>query len=58
VEHTTHLFERWVPKARECRAIIIGEHVTATAITAGSPAAYVDYPHRLHLRVLRTRHPA
>jgi len=43
VGHTTHLFQRWVPKARECRAIIIGEHVTATAITAGSPAAYVDY---------------
>lgn len=43
VEHTTHLFQRWVPKARECRVIVIGEHVTAAAITAGSPAAYVDY---------------
>jgi len=43
IEHTTHLFQRWVVKARECRVIIIGERVTAAAITAGSPAAYVDY---------------
>ncbi|GAA5154471.1 ATP-grasp ribosomal peptide maturase [Pseudonocardia eucalypti] len=43
IEHTTHLFQRWVPKAQECRVIVIGRHVTAAAITAGSKRAYVDY---------------
>lgn len=43
IEHTTHLFQRWVPKQRECRVIVIGEQVTAAAITASSAAAYVDY---------------
>lgn len=43
IEHTTHLFQRWVPKQRECRVIVIGDHVTAAAITAGSEASYVDY---------------
>lgn len=43
IEHTTHLFQRWVPKARECRVIVIGQHITAAAITAGSTRAYVDY---------------
>jgi ATP-grasp ribosomal peptide maturase len=43
VEHTTHLFQRWVPKARECRVIVIGQHITAAAITAGSQQGYVDY---------------
>jgi glutathione synthase/RimK-type ligase-like ATP-grasp enzyme len=49
VEQTAHLFQRWVPKARECRVLVIGEHVTAAAITAGSERAYVDY---------RTDHPS
>jgi ATP-grasp ribosomal peptide maturase len=43
IEHTTHLFQRWVPKDREARVIVIGNHVTAVAIIAGSPAAHVDY---------------
>jgi len=43
VEHTAHLFQRWVPKAREARVIVIGEHVTAAAITAGTAATHVDY---------------
>ena len=43
VEHTTHMFQRWVPKARECRVIVIGERITAAAITAGSQHGYVDY---------------
>jgi hypothetical protein len=43
VEHTTHLFQRWVPKAREARVIAIGEHVTAAAIMAGTAATHVDY---------------
>jgi hypothetical protein len=36
IEHTAHLFQRWVPKAREARVIVIGEHVTAAAIIAGT----------------------
>jgi hypothetical protein len=24
IEHTTHLFQRWVPKEREARVIVIG----------------------------------
>lgn len=43
LEHTTHLFQRWVPKHRDCRVIVVGEQVTAAAITARSAAAYVDY---------------
>ncbi|MGI9002015.1 MAG: ATP-grasp ribosomal peptide maturase [Pseudonocardia sp.] len=43
IEHTMHMFQRWVPKEREARVIVIGEHLTAAAITAGSSAAYVDY---------------
>jgi glutathione synthase/RimK-type ligase-like ATP-grasp enzyme len=44
VEHTTHLFQRWVPKAWECRVTVIGRHITAAAITAaGSQRGYVDY---------------
>lgn len=43
VQHTAHLFQRWVPKQRECRVIAIGEQITAAAITAGSTASYVDY---------------
>ncbi|MBV9139724.1 MAG: ATP-grasp ribosomal peptide maturase [Pseudonocardiales bacterium] len=43
IEHTTHLFQRWVPKARECRVIVVGQHITAAAITSGSQRGYVDY---------------
>jgi len=43
IEHTTHLFQRWVPKARECRVTVIGQHITAAAITAASQQGYVDY---------------
>lgn len=43
IEHTTHLFQRWVPKEREVRLIVIGDRMTAAAITAHSDAAYVDY---------------
>lgn len=43
IEHTTHLFQRWVPKAREARVIVIGEHISAAAITAGTAATHVDY---------------
>ncbi|MGH3826661.1 MAG: ATP-grasp ribosomal peptide maturase [Pseudonocardiaceae bacterium] len=43
VEHSTHLFQRWVPKTRECRVTVIGPNITAAAITAGSPRGYVDY---------------
>jgi glutathione synthase/RimK-type ligase-like ATP-grasp enzyme len=43
VEHTTHLFQRWVPKAREARMIVIGDRVTTATITTDSAEAYVDY---------------
>ncbi|QWF85801.1 MvdC/MvdD family ATP grasp protein [Amycolatopsis sp. CA-230715] len=43
VEHTAHLFQRWVPKDKEARVIVIGDIITAAAITAGSPEAYIDY---------------
>ncbi|MGH3825304.1 MAG: MvdC/MvdD family ATP grasp protein [Pseudonocardiaceae bacterium] len=43
IEHTTHLFQRWVPKLRECRVIVISQHLTAAVITAGNQQAYVDY---------------
>jgi glutathione synthase/RimK-type ligase-like ATP-grasp enzyme len=43
VEHTTHVFQRWVPKAQECRVTVIGQHITAAEITAGSQQGYVDY---------------
>jgi ATP-grasp ribosomal peptide maturase len=40
---TTHAFQRWVPKRCEARVVVIGHHVTATAIHAGSPASLVDW---------------
>lgn len=43
IEHTSHLFQRWVPKGHECRVIVVGDQMTAATITAGSRAAYVDY---------------
>jgi ATP-grasp ribosomal peptide maturase len=43
IEHTAHLFQRWVPKHVEARVIVIGDQVTAAEITAHSAAGYVDY---------------
>lgn len=43
IDVTTHLFQRWVPKAYEARVIVIGEQITAAAIHAGTPASYVDW---------------
>lgn len=43
VDVTTHLFQRWVPKAYEARVIVIGGHVTAAAIHADTAASYVDW---------------
>lgn len=43
VNVTTHLVQRWVPKAYEVRLVVIGEHVTAAAIRAGSPESYIDF---------------
>jgi len=43
IDVTTHLFQRWVPKVYEARVIVIGEHVTAAAIHAGSAESYVDW---------------
>jgi ATP-grasp ribosomal peptide maturase len=40
---TTHLFQRWVPKAFEVRMVVIGDQITSVAIRAGSAAAYVDW---------------
>lgn len=43
VETTTHLFQRWVPKHHEVRMTVIGEHITAAAITAHSTESTVDF---------------
>ncbi len=43
VEVTTHLVQRWVPKAHEARVVAIGDHLTAVSITSGSAASYVDW---------------
>jgi len=43
LEVTTHLFQRWVPKAYEARVIVIGEHITAAAIHAADAESYVDW---------------
>jgi ATP-grasp ribosomal peptide maturase len=43
VETTTHLFQRWVPKAHDVRLTVIGERMTAAAITAHSPEGLVDF---------------
>jgi glutathione synthase/RimK-type ligase-like ATP-grasp enzyme len=43
VETTTHLFQRWVPKAYEVRLTVIGEHMTTAAINAHSPEGLVDF---------------
>lgn len=43
IDVTTHLFQRWVPKAHEVRMAVIGDHITAAAIHAGTPETYVDF---------------
>lgn len=43
IETTTHLFQRWVPKAYDVRLVVIGARLTAAAITAHSAAGAVDF---------------
>jgi ATP-grasp ribosomal peptide maturase len=43
LETTTHLFQRWVPKHHEVRMTVIGEHITAAAITAHNAEATIDF---------------
>lgn len=40
---TTHQLQRWVPKFADVRVVVVGEHITAVAIHAGSSQAYVDF---------------
>jgi ATP-grasp ribosomal peptide maturase len=40
---TTHLVQRWVPKAHEVRMVVIGDNITAAAIRADSPESYIDF---------------
>nr|WP_042188926.1 ATP-grasp ribosomal peptide maturase [Kibdelosporangium sp. MJ126-NF4]CEL18546.1 Glutathione synthase/Ribosomal protein S6 modification enzyme (glutaminyl transferase) [Kibdelosporangium sp. MJ126-NF4]CTQ98030.1 Glutathione synthase/Ribosomal protein S6 modification enzyme (glutaminyl transferase) [Kibdelosporangium sp. MJ126-NF4] len=43
IDITTHLFQRWVPKAHEVRMVVIGDNVTTAAIHADSPESYIDF---------------
>jgi glutathione synthase/RimK-type ligase-like ATP-grasp enzyme len=43
IELTTHLVQRWAPKAHEARMFVIGEHITTAAIHAHNAAAYIDW---------------
>lgn len=43
VEATAHLFQRFLPKARECRVTVVGDRVFGAAIQAGSEAAKIDW---------------
>lgn len=40
---TAHMFQEWIEKAYECRAIVVGHQVFAVAIHAGSDRAKVDW---------------
>ncbi|MGQ0776334.1 MAG: hypothetical protein ACT4NY_18225 [Pseudonocardiales bacterium] len=40
---TAHQVQRWASKQAEARVIVIGQHVFAVAIRAGSAAAFVDW---------------
>ncbi|MGH3908314.1 MAG: ATP-grasp ribosomal peptide maturase [Pseudonocardiaceae bacterium] len=42
-EATAHLFQRFLPKARECRVTVVGDRVFGAAIQAGSEAAKIDW---------------
>lgn len=43
IEHTAHLFQAWIDKAYEARAVVVGDQVFTTAIHAGSEAGHVDW---------------
>ncbi len=43
VELTTHLFQKWIPKAYEIRLTMVGKHHFAVAIHAHSAATRVDW---------------
>lgn len=42
-EATAHLMQAWIPKAWECRVMVVGEQVLAVAIHAGSSRSQVDW---------------
>lgn len=43
VEATAHLFQRFLPKARECRVTVVGDRVFGAVVQAGSEAAKIDW---------------
>lgn len=43
IEHTAHLFQEWIAKDYEARAIVVGDQVFTTAIEAESEAGHVDW---------------
>lgn len=43
IDVTAHQLQRWVPKYRDVRVVVIGENITAAAIRAGSAEGYVDF---------------
>ncbi|WP_134664053.1 ATP-grasp ribosomal peptide maturase [Amycolatopsis sp. CFH S0078] len=43
IDVTTHLFQRWVPKAYEVRMVVIGDQLTAAAIRSASASGYIDW---------------
>ncbi|MCY7341279.1 MAG: ATP-grasp ribosomal peptide maturase [Pseudonocardia sp.] len=43
IEVTTHLVQRWVPKAYEVRLIVIGTEFTAAAIRSATPQGHLDW---------------
>ncbi|MGQ0837730.1 ATP-grasp ribosomal peptide maturase [Actinokineospora sp.] len=43
IEVTTHMLQRWVPKAFEVRMVVIGEQINAAAIRTTSAAGYLDW---------------
>lgn len=43
VQVSAHQLQDWVPKLRECRAVMVGDDLFAVAIHAGSQSSYVDW---------------
>lgn len=43
IEHTAHLFQAWIEKEYEARAIVVGDQVFTTAIHSDSEAGHVDW---------------
>ena len=43
IRHTAHLFQEWVDKAYEVRLTVVDDHLFAARLTAGSPAARIDW---------------